>query len=63
MFLLNFFQEIQSSGKMNHVLKKSNHLRGKIENEKLYNDNMVLASELKDTQNSINRHENHCKEK
>ena len=42
---------------MNHLLKKRNRLRGKTENEKLYNDNMVLASELKDTQNSINRHE------
>lgn len=33
---------------MNHVLKKRNRLRGKTENEKLYNDNMVLASELKE---------------
>ncbi|HEX7142601.1 MAG TPA: hypothetical protein VF222_08995 [Nitrososphaeraceae archaeon] len=43
---------------MNHVLKKRNRFRGKTENEKLYNDNMVLASELKeDIQIIINSHE------
>ena len=43
---------------MNHVLKKRNRLRGKTENEKLYNDNMVLAGELKeDIQIIINSHE------
>ncbi|MGZ5486082.1 MAG: hypothetical protein ACXWFB_09275 [Nitrososphaeraceae archaeon] len=37
---------------MNHVLNR-NRLRGKNENEKLYNDNMVLASELKDESLSV----------
>ena len=57
MFSCKLLSRDITSGEMNHLLKKRNRLRGKTENEKLYNDNMVLASELKDTQNSINRHE------
>ena len=42
---------------MNHVLNRGIALEEKTENEKLYNDNMVLASELKNIQIIINSHE------
>ena len=38
---------------MNHVLNRAIALEEKTENEKLYNDNMVLASELKDESQSV----------
>ena len=52
MFSFKFFQEIIIWSNES-CIKLRNRLRGKTENEKLYNDNMVLASELKDESLSV----------